>query len=186
MEPITALTDAILAAWTALLCALLFARANGRRTVILWACAFAAATLGSLAGAAYHAWRLPWKIVPVAAGMSAFCLGTAIAMAWLGPYARGVAVAILALELGGCLIAASMSDSFLVVAADYLPVLVAILIGCVAHRHERAARFIAAGILVSFIAVAAQMSGARHHNDIFHLIQMAAMALLYRGGALLP
>ena len=67
--------------------------------------------------------------------------------------------------------------------------LLPILIGCAFHWSEQAARFIAAGIVVSFIAFGAQQStlrcGLLDHNDIFHLIQMPAMYLLYRGGALL-
>jgi hypothetical protein len=177
MEPITALTDAILAAWTATLCVVLFARAK-----ILWACGFAAAALSSLGGAVYHAWRFPWKLVPVATGAAALCFGAAAAVAWLGPRARRIAIAILAVEFAACVVAASMTDSFLVVVADYLPVLVAILIGCIAHWRERAARLIALGIVVSFIAVGVQMSALPAHNDIYHVIQMAAMYLLYRGG----
>jgi hypothetical protein len=46
------------------------------------------------------------------------------------------------------------------------------------------------GILVSFVASLIQQSGfALHqhfnHNDIFHVIQLLALWLLYRGGRLL-
>ena len=187
MEPLTALTDAILAAWTSLLSALLFARARGRRPVILWACGFAATAAGALAGAAYHYWRVPWMLIPVTTGAAALCLGCAVAVAWFGPAARRVAVALLIAELIACVIASTMSDSFVIVAVDYGPVLLMILVACIIHRRERAARLIAAGIAVAFIALGVEASSLRlgvlDHNDLFHAIQMAAMFLLYRGGA---
>ncbi len=187
MEPVTALTDVVLSAWTALLSTLLFMRAAGRRPVILWACGFAATALGSLAGAAFHFWRVPWMLVAVPTGAAALCLGCAIAIAWLGPAARRIAIALLIVEFAGCVIASAMSDSFVVVAADYGPVLLVILIASLFRLRERAARLIAAGIVVAFIALGVEASSLRlgmlDHNDLFHVMQMAAMFLLYRGGA---
>ncbi|HVR38736.1 MAG TPA: hypothetical protein VMU84_06545 [Thermoanaerobaculia bacterium] len=196
LEPMTALTDAILAAWTLLLAIALFRHANGRKPVVLWAWAFVALTVSSLDGVAYHGYRmrfgftvivLLWKIVPVATGIATLCLGAAAAIAWLAPRARRVAITLLVLEFVACLIAAALSNDFLVVVIDYAPVMIAILIGSIAHWSERAARFIAAGVVVSFIAAGVQISslqiGRFDHNDIFHVIQMIAMYLLYRGGA---
>jgi Family of unknown function (DUF6962) len=178
MEPITALTDAVLAAWTAFLCALLFARAR-----VLWASAFAALAVAALAGTAYHCCRLFPKLVPVAIGLTSLFLGAAIAMAWLGPRARRVAIGILVVEFVACMIGVMvMKDWFRVAVYDYLPVLVAVLIACIVKWREPAARFIAAGIVVSFIALAFQMSHMPFHNDVYHVIQMAALVLLYRGG----
>jgi hypothetical protein len=47
-----------------------------------------------------------------------------------------------------------------------------------------------AGVMVSFAAAGVQQSGfALHqhfnHNDLYHVIQMAGVYLLYRGGRLL-
>ena len=179
MEPITALTDAVLATWTAFLCALLFARAK-----VLWASAFATLALAALAGTAYHCCRLFPKLVPIAIGLTSLFLGAAVAMAWLGPIARRVAVALLAVEFIACAVGVMvMKDWFLVAVYDYLPVLVVVLIACIARWRDPAARFIGAGIVVSFIALAFQMSRVPYHNDIYHVIQMAAMVLLYHGGA---
>lgn len=199
LEPLTAFTDAILAAWVAFLAGSLFARAQGRRPVLLWAWAFVATVVSSLAGVAYHGWRvffdplvpmsiLSWKFVPIATGIAALCLGSAAAPAWLGPRARKIALAILVLEFVVC-IAASLpreNNSFAIAGIDYLVVLIALAVGCALHWSQRSARFIAAGIAVSLVAIAVQMSKARigsfDHNDVFHVIQMGAMYLLYRGG----
>ena len=178
MEPITALTDAVLATWTAFFSALLFARAK-----ILWGSAFAALAVAALAGTAFHCCRLFPRLVPIAIGLTALFLGVAVAMAWLRPTARRIVIAILIVEFAACAIATfSKLDWFLVAAADYVPVLVAVLIACIIRWRDRAARLIAAGIVVSFIALGFQLSRVPYHNDIYHLIQMAAMVLLYRGG----
>lgn len=188
LEPITALTDAILAAFTAFLAGRLFAASR------LWAWGFVAAAISSLAGVAYHGSRtlfsplaiaLCWKIVPVATGFAALCFGSAAANAWLQPRTRRIVIALLWVELILCVIAASLSNSFLVAALDYVPVLIAILIGSFRHWSEPASRWLAAGIVTSFVAVGIQMSplhlGALDHNDLFHIVQMCAMYALYRG-----
>lgn len=178
MEPITALTDAVLATWTAFLSALLFARAK-----VLWASAFAALAVAALAGTAYHCCRLLPKLVPIAIGLTSLFLGAAIAMAWLGPLARRIAIAVLVVEFIACMIGVTvMKDWFQVAVYDYLPVLAAVLIACIVRWRAPAARFIAAGIVVSFIALAVQISRVPYHNDIYHVIQMVALLLLYRGG----
>lgn len=194
LEPMTALTDAVLAAWIAFWAASLLERADGRRPVMWWGWSFIAATISTLAGVAYHGARtefgyttivILWKIVPLATGAAALCMGAASAMAWLRPRARRIVIAILAIEYVGCIVWAMFSNSFLVVAIDYVPVLLAVLIGALLHWRESSARFIAAGIVTSFVAVGVQLSplhlGVFDHNDLFHVIQMAAMHLLYRG-----
>lgn len=202
LEPMTALTDAILAAWTTFWAAFLFCRASGRRPVVLWAWAFVATAVSSLAGVAYHGCRIlfsftgtwiVWKIVPVSTGVAMFCFGCAAAVVWLRPAVRRVAVILLALELAGCLIWAVKSNDFKVVIADSVPVLIALLIGSALHWKDRASPWIAAGVLTSFLAAAVQATELFHlqrlgpldFNDVFHLIQMVAMVLLYRGGVLL-
>ena len=198
LEPMTALTDAVLAAWTAFLAACIFARARNAAPVKLWAWAFVAAVVSSLAGVAYHGARilftptvtaLCWKVVPISTGVAALCLGSAVAIAWLKPGARRVAIAVLAVEFVACVVASAISNSFMVAALDYIPVLLALLVAAAMNWARAAARLIASAILVSFIAFGVQVStlrvGALDHNDIFHLIQAVAMFLLYRGGTVL-
>ena len=53
-------------------------------------------------------------------------------------------------------------------------------------RRDRASRWILAGVGVSVLAAGVQASGfALHrnfnHNDLYHVIQIAAMILLYAG-----
>jgi hypothetical protein len=204
IEPWTALTDSILAAWVAFWAAYLFCRANGRRPVVLWAWSFVASAISSLAGVAFHscrlfmpieATRLTWKLVPVATAVATLCLGWAAAIVWLRPGSRRVAVAFLILEWAACLGFVFLGpppwcNRFLVVIIDSAPVLLALLIGSALHWNDRASRWIAAGVLTAVVAGLVQFSGWREgnppdNNDVFHVIQMAAMYFLYRGGTLL-
>ena len=86
----------------------------------------------------------------------------------------------------------TVHDEFLYVIIDYAPALVAVLVLFVPGlvRRECASAWVVAGILVSFAAAAVQAARlAPHpmfnHNDLYHVIQMAAFWLLYRGGVLL-
>lgn len=199
LEPMTAFTDMLLATWTAFLAGILFARAGGRRSVRLWACAFLATAVSSLAGAAFHGFRifftplvpltvLTWKVVPIATATAALCLGAAAAIAWLQPPAQRIAIGILLLEFTVC-VAFSIppaNNSFALAGLSYLLVMLAIVVVCARRWEDRSARRIAAGIAISFAALGIQMSALRlgpfDHNDLFHFIQMAAMYALYRGG----
>ena len=53
-------------------------------------------------------------------------------------------------------------------------------------RSEPGARFILAGLLLSFVAAAVQLFRVAphprfNHNDLYHLIQIGAIVTLYRG-----
>lgn len=190
IEPMTAVTDGIMALVTIFLAAWLFAHARGRKTVSLWAWAFVAMAGAAFTGALYHSIRvaLPmpgpsvlWKIVPVTTGAAMFFFGCAAATAWLRR--PRVAIVLLAVQFAACVALTVKINAFWVAVADAGPVLLALLIGALAHR----ARWIAAGVIVTGVAAGVQAMkalqlGPFDHNDLFHLIQIAAMALLYRGG----
>jgi hypothetical protein len=195
IEPVTAFTDALLAAWTAFLAGRLFSSSKAGEPLRLWAWAFVAVTIASLAGVAYHGARslmtpagaaISWTAVPVATASAALLFGVAASKVWLPARARGVAYLILAGHFAIALGAAMRSDSFLVAAFAYVPVLVALLVGAAFQWRSAGSSLIASAVLTSFGAFAVQMSSMRlfllDHNDLFHLVQAVAMYLLYRGG----
>ena len=56
-----------------------------------------------------------------------------------------------------------------------------------ANPHVLSYSWIVGGILLSFVGAAIQQSGVSlhqhfNHNDLFHVVQMVAFYLLYRGG----
>lgn len=196
-EPMTLLTDWLLAGMV-LVWALRLARQGGEWSVRLWATAFFAAALAAAAGGAWHGFRphlgpvadpMLWKFTLNALGVASFCLLAAAAFAVLaGPYRR----ALLAFAVVKFLLYAgwmATHDDFRFVIYDYGSAMLAVLLlqlpGLL--RRQPAAFWIAAGLLVSFAAAGIQATGlAPHphfnHNDLYHVIQIAAFYLLHRGG----
>ena len=84
-------------------------------------------------------------------------------------------------------------DAFVLVIADYGTALVAVLLAAWFIRPTGltpAAWWLTAGVAVAGVAGVIQWARlAPHahfnHNDLFHVVQMASLYLLYRGGLLL-
>jgi hypothetical protein len=79
--------------------------------------------------------------------------------------------------------------SFLVAIADYLPVLLFILVSesymWLSHG-ARESKFLVAGVVVSLLGAAAQQAGIGinehfNHNDVYHVVTMLAIVLFYLG-----
>jgi len=85
------------------------------------------------------------------------------------------------------------SPEFRVAAADYGAALAILLVGAAYEMFRRRApgmTWLIAGVLVSLVAgivQARRLALHRHfnHNDLYHVIQMAALYTFYRGGVLL-
>ena len=181
-EPITALTDFVLAAITAFWAIRVF-RASDRRASRLFAIALAATALSTLLGGLYHTMpgQAIWKATALSVGLVSFFLGLSVAIAFLSPRATRIVRVVLLVQLCVYAIAVMLSDDFWIVIADYGSVMLAILIVC-----ARRARWIVAAILISFVASAFQVSSVRigplNHNDIYHVIDVVALYCFYRGG----
>jgi len=87
----------------------------------------------------------------------------------------------------------SVHDDFRFVIYDYAPTLLGVFllaIHAALARRERFAPWLIGGVIVSFAAAGIQATGLRlhehfNHNDFYHVVQMGAFWLFYRGGALL-
>jgi hypothetical protein len=185
-EPMTLATDYLLAA-----SALLFA-AGLWRVSRLWSLAFVCTALASLAGGSFHGFApmldpafaaALWKITLLAVGCASFFLltGTSRTLA--------VFAAIKLVVYASWMIT---HDDFVWVIADYGSTL--LIVGAVfmtrwlRQRHP-ATPWVLGSIVISVIAALVQQSGLalhRHfnHNDLYHLIQIVALWLLFRGGRL--
>ncbi len=187
IEPLTATTDVVVAAAAATF-AVRIIRATADRAARLVAGSLAAASLGAIAGAAYH--MAPssamWKVSAIPVGVASYLFGLAIARAYFSARGQRIAQAVLLLQLLVYAIGVAVSDDFVIVIADYASVMVAILLICLLHWSDSPARWIAAGVAISFLAAAAQMSsiriGALNHNDIYHVIELGGLYAWYRGG----
>jgi hypothetical protein len=190
-EPTTAITDYVLAAVTAALGGVLVARREAQRSRTLWAGAFAALALTALAGGTYHGFGVAalWPATIVLAGVIGFAMLTGSALATTTGTLRRAVVALAALKLVGYLAWTAGRDDFLAVLVDSATALLG-----VAALHapralaggEPASRAMLVAVALSVAGAGVQASGVtlhRHfnHNDLFHVIQIGATLVFYRG-----
>jgi hypothetical protein len=203
-EPMTLFTDYLLAGLVFYLGLRLQARwrRSGQRSVRFWAMGFHASAAAALAGGTYHGFLpyleglpafLLWKLTVFAVGLAALCLFAGIVVATLSGAPRKWLLALAGLKFLFYVVWMSGHDDFRFVIYDYAPALLGVFllaIHAVLARRERFAPWLIGGVLVSFTAAGIQASGlALHahfnHNDLYHVVQMGAFWLFYRGGALL-
>jgi hypothetical protein len=194
-EPMTFATDLLLALVAAVFAVRLAASPPGRARAA-WASAFAALAVAAALGGAAHALaplrdtRLLWTATLWALGVASFGLllgGCSLVLS--AGAARWAAVA-LGIKLGFTLRRAASDGDFRWAVLDYgTALLLLLLLAALAWRRQRAlwAPWAAGGIAVSLVAAALQQAGwdpHRHfnHNDLYHLVQMVGLWLLYRAG----
>lgn len=196
-EPSTALTDLFLAVaiWTYAVL-LLRTRSATQKSVRLWIVAFGAAGLAALTGTLYHALfpesapvlrPLLWKEVGLATGVaSAALLAAGIFATLRPPWRRWGLVATLIKSLVFMTLMWSRDD-FSFIIYDYASSMLIVLVLQIGlRRRTPATAWLVGGIVISFVAAAIQQSGFDfhrylNHNDLYHLIQIAAFHLLYMG-----
>ena len=202
-EPMTVATDYLLAALGVWLGWRLVrgGRDAGETSRTLWGTSFLALAVAAAAGGTVHGfgdalglvgggWL--WRLTTFAIGFGSAALLSAAVLARLTGAPRVAALALVVTKLAAYLAWTSVHDDFLYVICDYAPSLL-LVVGLMAFPGRRAplpgAGWAAAGVAVSFLAAAVQTSGFslhRHfnHNDLYHVIQMGGLYLLYRGGLL--
>lgn len=194
-EPVTTITDYLLAAELILLGVLLIKNVQEPRR--LWGAGFIAAAIAAAAGGTYHGFLQSlnhpastalWKITIYSVGISALLmLLTAMIVSTSGAV-RIILISAAVLAFAVYAVLMISRNDFKYVILFYVPAMVGILLLQIVSRHPSAG-WITSGILLSFAAAGAQQSGFRsgqhfNHNDVYHIIQMTAMYLLYRGGRL--
>ena len=187
-EPMTLATDYLLAAVTAYLAIRILSlseRQNARRW---WGIAFVALALGAALGGTYHGFEVEalWKPTIWSVGLASFAMVVGTAFATTTTAGRSSLIALAALKLAAFWLWTGSDDRFIWVVADTGGAFVLVAALHVWRWGEAGSRWILAGVGVSIAAAAVQASGLdlhRHfnHNDLYHLIQIAAMAAYYRG-----
>lgn len=200
-EPMTLATDYLLAFCTAWWGARLLSSSHPRPESRRWfAVALLAAALAAALGGTVHGFAavLPptlhdlfWLATLLAVGVSdlAFLFAAAAALLrggaarWLrwGGVVKGLVFAV-------CIVQAPL---FRYVVYDYLPtILLTLGLFVVLGRQRQAAATpgLSAGLLLTVAAAAVQRSGWPHapffnHNDLYHLVQLAAFWFMQRGAA---
>ena len=203
-EPMTMITDYLMGALALVLAARILgdAAAGQQSSGRLWAAAFVMTAVAAFVGGTYHgfiqwmpgvAGRAMWKATLVATGVASACLlAGALIAATAGPLRQALLVLVL-VKLLVYLWTIWTRDAFVLVIVDYGAALVAILLAAWFVRPSGlspAAWWLTAGVAVAVAAGAIQWARVAphphfNHNDLFHLVQMVSLYLLYRGGLLL-
>lgn len=199
-EPMTLLTDWVLAGLCVALGRRLQLEASRRgiRSMRLLAGSFFATAVGAFTGGAAHGFRtwlgdagsaLTWKVTVLAIGITTLLFVAAAAWAALHGRGRNLLLAVAGLQALVYSVWMLFHDEFVWVILDYVPAMLVVLAlqGLQYRRGDPSAGWLAAGIVTSFVGAGIQASGlAPHphfnHNDLYHVVQMAATWMLYRGG----
>jgi hypothetical protein len=132
-----------------------------------------------------------WKGTAFAVGLAACCFFTGTLAASVAPPLPRWVIAAPRLQLAGYVVWISRHNDFRYVIYNYgatFAVICFIQLHSGFVRKTPAAAWIIAGVSVSGLAALVQQGGfALHpsfnHNDLYHVIQMAGVTLLYRGAA---
>lgn len=200
-EPMTVFTDYLLGGWTAWLGWRLWKEGKqlGDRAISSWSLVFLFSAVAAFFGGTAHGFperlgfaghALVWKVTVQAVGIASLSfLVATIFVAFRGRTRQALLVIALFKWLAYA-IWMTEHNAFRYVVYDYLPSLLfaGAVHGWLWLRQGRSSgRAIMLGVLVSLGAAAIQVAGlAPHpqfnHNDLYHVVQMVAFYLLYRGG----
>ncbi|MCH7955846.1 MAG: hypothetical protein IIC40_08900 [Candidatus Marinimicrobia bacterium] len=198
------LTDYLLGVWTLYLAFKLIREGIGisQRSILLWGLSFFATGIAAIIGGTSHGFALYfgtvtreviWTATLYSIGFTSLFLLSAVIIATIKNPLRNWLIAFTVVKFILFAVWIFSHPEFKYVIYDYVPAMIAVLILQVYvkySRGDRSATWIISGILVSFGAAAVQQSGYMlhehfNHNDLYHVIQMGAVFLLYKGGRLL-
>jgi hypothetical protein len=165
-EPITMATDYMLTIASTIFGILLW-----RRGARLWAVAFFFTACGSFFGGTFHGFggAAVWKATVYSIGLASLFL--------LMPFLRVIAIVIFVVYA----LWMTTHDGFGWVIADY-GVTLFLLSAVMIVRRSPMSRWVIGSVIVSIVAAIVQQAPIAYHNDVYHLIQLVALWLLYRGG----
>jgi len=203
-EPMTVGTNAVLAVLAVVIAARLAFRssAEGSAAAGCLAAAMAATGLAAIIGALAHgtdpardeALRARfWSGALYTTGLIGAATVACVAFFAARGMIRSAILAFAGIKLVVFLYRVARQPEFRVAAADYGAALAIMLVGAAYEMFRRRApgmAWLIAGVVVSLIAAIVQarrLALHRHfnHNDLYHVIQMAALYAFYRGGAVL-
>jgi hypothetical protein len=197
-EPATTITDYILSAETFFFAVLLLKEGVSRsqNSVLLWGAAFAAIATAALAGGTFHGFHdmnpfiraTLWKITVFSIGFSCLCMLSGTVLAVPVPSQKLILLIILANFVAFSIFMIFRNDYKYVVYNSLLAMFG--VLALLAFFHPTGTKWIFLAVLISFAAAGIQRSGLTlhkhfNHNDLYHVIQMAAMFVFYKGAVLL-
>ncbi|HSC94761.1 MAG TPA: hypothetical protein VLC73_07310 [Burkholderiales bacterium] len=201
-EPMTLATDYALGAVSAVLGWRLHHGARGDRAQTCWALAFGALAVSALLGGTHHGfaavmsealYRLSWKVTVTAIGLFSFGMMAGSILATARGAVRTALLACAGIQLAAYTAWMLGHDEYRYVVLNSAITMVVLLLlhgWSAAARRDEASFWVFAAIAVSALAALVQYHRVAlhdhfNHNDLYHVIQIAGVALFYRGGKLL-
>ena len=204
-EPITMLTDYAIGLEALIFAISLFwlGQIHQQRSQQWWGVAFVFVAMAAITGGTYHGFLhnfsrsvilMLWRGINYALSLASFWMLAATVVSTLPRRWQRWWLTVAGLKTLAYLLLVGTPDSFAYAIADYVSAMVVVLLLLVRSLHRghalQATRWLLSGILVSGVAVAVQgvrLSLAEYfnHNDLYHIVQMVALYLFYRGACLL-
>ncbi|HLF38979.1 MAG TPA: hypothetical protein VI545_04790 [Burkholderiales bacterium] len=201
-EPMTMITDFALGAVSAGLGWRLYRSAQEERARKCWGLAFGALAVSALLGGLHHGFAavmtqatfaVSWKVTVFAIGVFSFGMMAGSVLDTTRGAVRAGLLAIAGAQLVAYAAWMLIRDAYSYVVLDTAIAMATLLLlhgWSAVSRRDEASYWALAGIAVSALAAAVQYYHVAlhehfNHNDLYHVIQIAAMALFFRGGKLL-
>jgi hypothetical protein len=202
-EPATMATDFLIAIICIIFAAgLERAGANRASAQGLWALSFAFTAIAAMIGGVVHGFashlgvvtkdRL-WKATQYTLGLTSLAILAAAVVAFVEGATERWLVAVAVAKFVAYAAVLRRRNDYAVVVLDYgasMIGLAALALASWVRSGAPAAPWLVAGVVVSAIAAAVQLTKVAphvrfNHNDLYHVIQIAALYMFYRGGLLL-
>ena len=187
-EPMTLATDYLLAAAAAVMAMLVLRTTGEQDSRRGWGVAFIALALGAALGGTYHGLRIGalWKPTVLVLGVASAGMVAGSAVATTRGMGRLALLALAAAKLALYWTWVWRDDRYIWVVADTGSAFALVALLHLFGWRRPGSRWIVAGVAVSIGAAAVQASGLdlhRHfnHNDLYHLVQLVALLVYYRG-----
>jgi hypothetical protein len=203
-ELATMLTDFAIAGICVVFCRAMLHAADpsGDISQRIWAASFAFTALAAAIGGVVHGFALHltpegkgrlWKATQYVMGLTGLAIFSSAAVAFVGATAQSWLLAAAVAKFIAYATIARRRDDYAVVVADYGASMIALAVLAVigwARAAAAAAPWMAAGVVVSVVAASIQVRKVTphrrfNHNDLYHVVQIVALYLFYRGGLLL-
>jgi hypothetical protein len=203
-EVATMLTDFAIAAICVGLsiATLIFADGQGDLAQEIWAASFGFTALAAFIGGVVHGFALHltaavkqrlWKATQYVMGLTGLAILASAVMAFAGGRAQPWLLGVAATKFGGYALFVRRRDEYSVVVADYGASMVALAVLAAIgwlRTGSAAAPWLFVGVVVSAVAAFIQVRKVAphprfNHNDLYHVVQIVALYLFYRGGLLL-
>jgi len=196
-EPMTMITDYVLGVQLLIFFIFLALEARSQRSIWLWNVAFLMVAVGAFAGGTRHGFKefigekgrtITIKLTVYSIGVASLTMLAGTVYSSVGPTVGVWIIGLGVIQFIGYAIWMVKHDKFIFVIVDYVPAMLAVLVLAIVAWIAAAAfaPWLVAGIVLTFVGAGIQAakiapSEKFNHNDLYHVVQMGAMTMLFLG-----